>query len=334
MRSNSTDISRGFSSLVSSRLRYAAAILPFLFPISGCMSRSLTGLSVEPSTGLTCVTPGVSAQFHAYGTYTEGGHTTTTQDITSEVNWSATVPAVSNINSTGLATGEGLGVTSILASTQGEFGNLTATSNIQVMSSCGTSGTPAVRTLTGLTIVPEMQTVNSPEQTAQFLAIGTWSAAPFTEDMTKEVQWQAADARVANVDVSGLAATRAAGGTSIDAFATSSHGSVLSSAGVLRLGASTKPAAAQPAVAVYEVGSGKGTVVADVAALHCSAAGGADGCRASLTSGTEVTLTATPDENSVFDGWSGNCKVPVGNPHACLVTVENTTNVAAIFDPQ
>src|SRR5207245_1851843 len=83
---------------------------------------SLTGstiLTVTPSTLTSiAVTPannpsiglGLSQQFTAIGTYTNGS----TQDLTSTVNWSTSSTAVATINSAGLATSIAQGSTAIV----------------------------------------------------------------------------------------------------------------------------------------------------------------------------------------------------------------------------
>lgn len=48
----------------------------------------------------------------------------------------------------------------------------------------------------------------------------------------------------------------------------------------------------------------------------------------SFASGTGVTLTATPDANSVFGGWSGACS---GTLSTCQVTMNSNLNVTATF---
>ncbi len=52
---------------------------------------------------------------------------------------------------------------------------------------------------------------------------------------------------------------------------------------------------------VTKVGTGSGTVTSDPAGINCGAT-----CAAGFSDGTVVTLTATPDAGSKFDGWSGD----------------------------
>lgn len=173
-----------------------------LFAGTGCTSRSLTGLTIQPAIGLTCVVPGVSAQFKAYGTYTEGGHSSETEDVTNLVTWSSTIAAVATVNSSGLATGVNLGTTNILAEMQGPFGNVNAASNIVVESPCSTSS--SIVTPFSLTVIPGNQTLTSIGQTARLLAIATYDGGTKTSDFSRQAAWQSSDERVATVDADGL----------------------------------------------------------------------------------------------------------------------------------
>ena len=50
-------------------------------------------------------------------------------------------------------------------------------------------------------------------------------------------------------------------------------------------------------------------------------------CSASYVSGTAVTLTATPDANSTFTGWSGDCT----GTGPCVVPMSVARSVKATF---
>ncbi|MEM8859195.1 MAG: choice-of-anchor Q domain-containing protein, partial [Chloroflexota bacterium] len=54
-----------------------------------------------------------------------------------------------------------------------------------------------------------------------------------------------------------------------------------------------------------------------------------DDCSDTFIVGTVVTLTATPDANYVFDGWTGDCSSFGTNP--CVITISADTNVGATF---
>lgn len=342
-------IPKQFSSSQTARtsLRVAVGVLCLgsaSFVSTGCVSQSLTGLTIQPGTGLTCVIPGVSAQYKAYGTYTESGHATRTQDITDEVTWSATIPAVAAINSTGLATGMGLGSTSLLATAHGAFGNLTATSNIEVESSCTTT---SVAKPLALSIVAGSETLHAAGESAQFLAMGTYSAAPLTADQTHAVSWKSSNVKVATVDAAGMVTAVGPGEATITAEEKGADGNLVSASREIQF--TTGPAEAEPlqAFAVYGPGAGNGHVMGTAVepdgtsfAIDCayhgtsSAPGAGSGCSSTLPLGTVVTLRATQEQGTAFDGWSKNCSFAAGDPSTCSLTINNNGSVGAIFDPQ
>ena len=76
------------------------------------------------------------------------------------------------------------------------------------------------------------------------------------------------------------------------------------------------------ALTVTPDGTGGGLVTADVGAVNCGAT-----CTDQYASGTVVTLTATPDAASSFDGWGGEC----AGTGTCQVTMSQARNVSATF---
>lgn len=77
-------------------------------------------------------------------------------------------------------------------------------------------------------------------------------------------------------------------------------------------------------------GSGNGRVVA-VLGVSCVRANGATSgaCDATAPFGTMVTLTAIPDPQSSFAGWSGACASAPGT--TCVTTLDEARTVTAIF---
>jgi hypothetical protein len=70
--------------------------------------------------------------------------------------------------------------------------------------------------------------------------------------------------------------------------------------------------------------SGPGTVASAPAGIECGTT-----CAATYPTGTVVTLSATPNKNAVFMGWSGGgCS---GTGTTCTVTLREATTVAAAF---
>ena len=78
------------------------------------------------------------------------------------------------------------------------------------------------------------------------------------------------------------------------------------------------------ALNVNLAGLGGGGVTSDLGAIDCGAT-----CSDIYTSGTLVTLSATPDANSTFAGWSGDATCP--GTGACQVTMSQVRDVTATF---
>jgi hypothetical protein len=73
------------------------------------------------------------------------------------------------------------------------------------------------------------------------------------------------------------------------------------------------------------IGSGgTGTVTSSPTGIDCG-----DDCTESYVSGTEVTLTATPDAGSTFAGWGVDCS----GTGTCTVTMSASHQVTAAFNP-
>lgn len=92
--------------------------------LAGCAGgRTLKAIQVSPTAVITPT--GEQVQFKAYGIYSKaGGGYQITVDITDQVTWSSILPQVATINSSGLATAQGLGLTTIQASKKGDGGSL------------------------------------------------------------------------------------------------------------------------------------------------------------------------------------------------------------------
>jgi hypothetical protein len=97
---------------------------------------------------------------------------------------------------------------------------------------------------------------------------------------------------------------------------------VVDAAGVARLRA--RIVTNWATLAVAKSGRGAGTVTSSPEGIDC---GGT--CSAPFDAGTTVTLTAAPDGDSVFAGWSGLCS----GTDPCVVTVDQAKSVTAIFLP-
>jgi trimeric autotransporter adhesin len=224
----------GLSALVSPRVLVGVGLvtLTSLFGGTGCVSYSLTGLYIEPGTNLTCVPNGGTAQYKAYGTYTEGGHSMEIEDISTQVSWSVTTPQLATISSSGLATAnDGVmtngtivvydGTSSIAATTEGEFGNLTNYSNIEVSGSCAAAA--AIAKPFSLHVVAGNQPLTVGD-TLRPLAVATWPEDGHTQDLTSKAVWSSSNPAVATVDSHGTIAAVAPGDATITAEVKSPSG--------------------------------------------------------------------------------------------------------------
>jgi uncharacterized protein YjdB len=178
-------------------------------------------LAVTPASQSVAV--GQTAQFTATGTYSHGTHPSTTQNVTAESTWTSSAPAVATVDTSGLATAVSGGTATITASIPGYTGVLSS-SAVLTVSGTGTSGAGA--DIVSLTIIPGTQSVATPNQSTQFIAIGTTSAGT-TVNVTGNVAWYSSDSTVASINpTSGLAQGASQGTTTITAIATNSDNTV------------------------------------------------------------------------------------------------------------
>lgn len=70
--------------------------------------------------------------------------------------------------------------------------------------------------------------------------------------------------------------------------------------------------------------SGQGTVSSDQQEEDCTS------CRVTLPLETEITLTATPADGSIFTGWSGEC-ADRGQTPECVLTADDNMSITAMF---
>lgn len=76
-------------------------------------------------------------------------------------------------------------------------------------------------------------------------------------------------------------------------------------------------------VAVSKSGAGSGTVISAPAGIDCGPT-----CTAGFAVPATVTLTATADAGSTFEGWSGDC---AGTDPVCIVSFDAASSVVATF---
>ena len=337
--------------------------------VVGCSTSGLDSIQVTPAT--QSVALGQTAQFSAVGTYGNAKHPST-QNLTSGVIWTSSVPSVATINASGVATAVGVGTTTITVGGMAFNGATGASATLTVTGNASGGGTSGANLLS-LMIIPSTITVGNLQDTGNFLAVGTFSAAPFVRDLTNTVSWHSSSPDVFPVDsnnsaaepvgaTAGVVTAYGSGGATIIAEATSSDGSLQTATATFNCPlvlpnppttpGSCYPGSQAPAlkatITVYneglnttnwEVTAPSATGTPDV--IHCGPGwGGAGGsvCAAPYPIGTTVTLTA-PATGAAFGGWSYNCAatapITAAGPNSCTVTISPSNpnvTVGAIFN--
>jgi uncharacterized protein YjdB len=175
------------------------------FTVTGSSANTVTSLLVIP--GSQAVTLPLTSSgtpttfFAAIGTNALGLQ----ENLTNSVVWSSSNTAVATINaSTGAVTAVGQGTTNITATftnvpSSGPNPALVVTASA-ALSVSGVASEP----LLSLTIYPGSQTVTYPGQTSQLVAIGTFSTAPVSENLTSvtgpyQLTWISSNPSVATV---------------------------------------------------------------------------------------------------------------------------------------
>jgi len=200
----------------------ALLLVSLVLPFFGCGSATeIDSITVSPST----VSIGTSSttQLTAMGSISHGSHPASTENITSTVAWASSTTSVATVSSSGVVTGVGAGTTTITATMQG-FGG-TITSNAATIAVTGSGGGTTGSTVASLSIIPGAQSVASPGETSQFIAIGTTSSGA-TEDLSSKVTWSSSSTQIATISTSGLATGVSQGASTITAIATNSDGTV------------------------------------------------------------------------------------------------------------
>jgi hypothetical protein len=309
----------------------------------------LVSIAVIPGSQ-TLLAVGQTAQFIAIGTTGTG----TTVDLTTKVTWSSSITSVATINAFGLATATGAGTTAINAIATNPDGSVvTSSASLTVNITAGAGAEPLI----SLAIIPTSQSVAAIGETSQYIAIGTFSATAaqtksfcnstgLLQDCTSYVSWQSSDVAVGTISKNGLATAVSTSGvpetTAITAIGTNPDGTLVTGAASFTAGVVTiNPLQSTLGVVLIGTGAGNGLVTAPSPqnpggpnVISCTTVQGAS-CSQPFTTGSTVTLTATPSGGSQFGGWSTNCTPTAAiNPsgaNSCIITMTTNETVAAIF---
>jgi hypothetical protein len=207
----------------------AILLLALVVPIIGCSNSQVGSIQITPAS--QSLVAGQTAHFTATGIIGHGNHPATNEDVTSQAAWASNAPAIATINSSGVATGVSAGTATITASMPG---GLSATASISVTGATVSSGNDIV----SLSVIPGTQSVSSPKQTSQFIAIGT-TAAGTSVDLTGQVTWNSSSTTVATITSGGLATGAGQGSTTITAIATNPDKTVATGTATFTVAAST-----------------------------------------------------------------------------------------------
>lgn len=321
------------------RLSLGALLLSaVVLPLTSCSNPSgLDSISISPAT--PSVTAGQSVQFSAVGTYGNGSHPTT-QTITSGVTWTSSNPAVATIDATGLATTLAAGTTTITASTNGFKGPLTASTSLTTTVSSTGGGTAGGTSVTSLAIIPSAQTVSAPNQTTQFIAIGTTSSGA-TEVLTSAVAWSSSNTAVATIGATtGIATSVATGATTITALYTNATtGSVVTGTATFTV---TGGASEQITAMTLTPSSESVSASGQSAQLIALGTAGGTGLQEDITGSTQITWSSSISSIASVTGGlvkgvsAGSTTITAlyTNPDNSVVAANATITVTATPAPE
>ena len=164
---------------------------------------ALVSIAVTPASA--SIPLGLTQQFTATGTYSNGS----TQNLTSSVTWSSSSTATATIGNTGLATSVTQGSTTITATLGGASGTAALT--------------VAAPALVSIAVTPGSASI-ALGLAQQFTATGTYTNGS-TQNLTASATWSSSSPGVATVNSAGLATSVAQGSTTITATSSGISGS-------------------------------------------------------------------------------------------------------------
>lgn len=144
--------------------------------IASGAAEKYTSVSITP--GTEALSTGQTGQLIALAASGSTGLQTDVSGST-QIKWGSSVPSIATVSASGLVTGVSPGSVTITT-------EVTNTDGTVVSSTAGitVATTSAPEPLLSLTIIPSDVTLGNLQGTAQFLAIGTYSTAPYVRDLT------------------------------------------------------------------------------------------------------------------------------------------------------
>ncbi len=283
--------------------------------LAGCTSSQVDSVAVSPLTQSVAV--GQAAQFTATGTTGHGNHPSSTSNVTDSVTWTSSAPAVATISATGLAKGVSAGTTTITATMPGYTGEISNSATLTVTGTGGSSG-PGNADITTITVIPGEQSVASPNQTSQFIAIGA-TAAGATEDLSNLVTWSSSSTAIATINAKGLATGVSQGTATITAIYTNSDQSIATGTGTFTIVGGTTEAVT--ALTVYP--PTQALTQAQQTQFFVIGTQGSTGLQVDETAGVAWTSS---DLNVATIGTTGD-----GTPGLATAVGAGTTTITATF---
>jgi uncharacterized protein YjdB len=173
----------------------ALLLIGLALPFTSCSKPSgLDSIAITPAT--QALTVGQTVQFTVTGT-TGNAKDPSTQTLASGITWTSSSPSVATVSATGVATAVAAGSTTITASAAGFSGPVSSSATLTV--TAGTGGTSNTD-ITSIAVLPGTQSVASPGQNANFLAIGTMVSGA-TKDVTSLASWNSSSLSIASAPV-------------------------------------------------------------------------------------------------------------------------------------
>ena len=285
-----------------------------------------------------------TGQFVAIGTATAGP----SQNLTNQVTWSSSDVSVATVSATGLATGLKPGKTTITASQKNPDGSVVTADGTFTVT--GITSEP----LLSIAILPASQSVNLINETAQFIAVGTFLSAGsatspsicksigYVQNCTDYVTWSSSEAEVGSINSTGLATGLSSGTTAITAIGKNPDGTLVTAeATFTENGTGGEPQYAQVSVQILGTNI-DGTVTGYLynntthtttgpEIINCAYNGEYfTGCTASLPLGSYIQFTANT-ASANFNGWTSNCDTAPNTPNTTSkCTIQSTVLVPNI----
>jgi Bacterial Ig-like domain (group 2) len=293
-----------------------------------------------------------TGQFVAIGNAGAGS----AQNLTSQVTWSSSDASVATVSATGLATGLKPGKATISASVKNPDGSVVTADSTFIVT--GITSEP----LLSLAILPASQSVNLINESAQFIAVGTFlsagsTASPsickstgYVQNCTKYVTWSSSEAEVGTINSTGLATGLSAGTTAITAIGTNPDGTLVTAEGTFtETGTGGQPQYSQVGVQILGSNADAGSVTGYLynntthtttgpEIINCAFNGQYFlGCTADLPVGSYIQFTANTTGTN-FNGWTSNCDTTPDTPNTTSkCTIQSTVlapsiTVGALFN--